>query len=426
MAENKLTDLVIRRLKPQAKVKKYADGHGLCFVVSPAGGRWWEYRFNYDGKPRVLSLGQYPVVSLAEAREKHLAARKQLDAGIDPAAEKKAAKVAKIEAALTFERAAVAFLESRREHGYEGRATDDILGRLQKHIFPALGARPLVEITAPEILAALLAIKRRGIQETAKRCRQYVSQIFQYAIVKGLADRNPAADLQGIHELRKTGPVRHQRTVKTPAELGRLLLALESISHTMAGKALDLAAYVFVRAGELAGARWAEVDLASGFWRIPPERMKMKGAHLVPLASQVKKRLEALKELTGGGPCLFPALTGGQAPMNPESLRRALDRLGFGPGALISCTTHGFKAAASTFLREQGFNPAWIEIQLAHGERNKVVAAYNHADYIAQRQVMMQSWADYLDELRAEAAAGAAPGPEGGDSRGKKKPRPKS
>jgi integrase len=258
----------------------------------------------------------------------------------------------------------------------------------------------LGEITAREILEVLLAVRRQGIEETARRCRQYLSQIFQHAIVRGWADRNPAADLQGIPELRKIGPTRHQRAVKTPAELGRLLRDIESISDTLAGKALGLAPYVFVRAGELAGARWAEVDLASSLWRIPAERMKMKGEHLVPLARQVKDRIEALHELTGGGPCLFPALSGGQAPMNPESLRRALDRLGYGPGALVSHTTHGFKSCASTFLREQGFNPAWIEIQLAHGERNKVVAAYNHADYIPQRQEMMQRWADYLDELK--------------------------
>ncbi len=174
----------------------------------------------------------------------------------------------------------------------------------------------------------------------------------------------------------------------------------------MAGKALELAPYVFVRAGELAGARWAEIDLASSLWRIPAERMKAKGEHIVPLARQVKERFEALYELTGGGPCLFPGFKDGQAPMRPETLRMALVRLGYGPGALVSHTTHGFKSCASTFLREQGFNPAWIEIQLAHGERNKVVAAYNHADYIPQRQEMMQSWADYLDSLREAAKAG--------------------
>jgi integrase len=344
---------------------------------------------------------------LAEARKRHLAAKMELEAGRNPAAEKQAQKQAKKAEALTFEKAAASFLKARREHGYEGRALDDIWGRLQKHIFPTLGARPLREITAPEILETLLAVKRLGIQETAKRCRQYLSQIFQHAIVKGWADRNPAADLQGIPELRKIGPVKHQRAVRKPEDLGRLLLDLETIYGTMAGKALDLAPYVFVRAGELAGARWVEMDMASSFWRIPAERMKMKGDHLVPLARQVKVRLEALRELTGGGPCLFPGLSG-QAPMRPETLRLALIRLGYGPGALVSHTTHGFKSAASTFLREKGFNPAWIEIQLAHGERNKVVAAYNHADYIPQRQTMMQAWADYLDGLREEARQEAA------------------
>jgi len=143
--------------------------------------------------------------------------------------------------------------------------------------------------------------------------------------------------------------------------------------------------------------------MRSSLWRIPAERMKAKGEHIVPLARQVKERLEALYELTGGGPCLFPGFKDGHAPMRPETMRMALVRLGYGPGALVSHTTHGFKSCASTFLREQGFNPAWIEIQLAHGERNKVIAAYNHADYIPQRQDMMQSWADYLDSLKETA-----------------------
>ena len=406
MYNGKLADVKIRSLKPGPKPAKHSDGGGLYLVVTPTGGKLWRIDYRFEGKRQTLSLGAWPVVTLAEAREALLIAKRELKAGQNPAVEKQARKLTEKKAALTFEQAAASFLESRRENGYEDRATDAILGRLQKHILLGLGARPLGEITAPEILNVLLAIKRRGFQETAQRCRQYIGQIFQHAIVKGWTDRNPAADLQGIHELRKTGPVKHQRAVKTPAELGCLLLDIETITHTLAGKALDLAPYVFIRAGELAGGRWAEVDLASSFWRIPAERMKMKGDHLIPLARQVVDRLKALRELTGGGPCLFPALSGGQAPMNPETLRRALNRLGYGPGALATHSTHGFRRAAGTFLREQGFNPAWIEIQLAHGERNKVVAAYNHADYIPQREEMMQAWADYIDKLRKEARAG--------------------
>lgn len=405
MEIGKLTDVKIRGLKPGPKPAKHPDGGGLYLVVTPAGGKLWRIDYRYEGKRQTLSLGAWPVVGLAEARAKLLAAKVELKAGVNPAAEKQARKRAKQAESLTFEKAALAFLESRRESGYDARATDDILRRLQKHILPALGALPLGEITARELLNVLLGVRRLGIEETARRCRQYVSQVFQFAIVRGWAERNPAADLQGIHELRRTNQVRHQRAVKTPAELGRLLLDIETISDTLAGKALDLAPYVFVRASELTGARWAEVDLTSSFWRIPAERMKAKGEHIVPLARQVKERLEALYELTGGGPCLFPGFKDSQAPMRPETTRMALIRLGYGPGALVSHTTHGFKSVASTFLRERGFNPAWIEIQLAHGERNKVVAAYNHADYITDRQAMMQSWADYLDELREAARA---------------------
>jgi len=397
----KLSDAKIKNLKPGPKLAKHADGGGLTLVVTPAGGKNWWFRYRFEGKEQTLSLGTYPVITLADARERHLAAKRTLEAGLNPAAVKQAQKAA----SMTFEQVAMEFLASRREHGHAEAAVDGILGRLRKHIFPTLGLRHLAAITAPEVLETLLTIKRTGIQETAKRCRQYVSQIFQFAIARGWAERNPAADLQGIPELRKTSQVKHQRSVKTPSELGRLLLDIETISDTMAGKALELAPYVFIRAGELAGARWAEIDMESSLWRIPALRMKAKGEHIVPLARQVKERLEALRELTGGGPCLFPGFKDGQAPMRPETMRMALIRLGYGPGALVSHTTHGFKSCASTFLREQGFNPAWIEIQLAHGERNKVIAAYNHADYMPQRKDMMQAWANFLDELR-EAARG--------------------
>lgn len=245
-------------------------------------------------------------------------------------------------------------------------------------------------IIAREILDVLLSIRRLGIEETARRCWQYLSQIFQFAIVRGWVERKPAADLQGIPELRKTSQVRRQRAVKTPSELGHLFLDIETISDTMAGKTL-----------ELAGARWVEIDMASSLWRIPAERIKAKGEHIVPLARQVKERLEALYELTGGGPCLFPGFKGGQAPMRPDILRMALIRMGCGPGELVSHTTRSFKSCASTFLWEQDYNPAWIEIQLTHGERKKVIADYNPTDYITQRQDMMQ----YLDSLIEAARA---------------------
>lgn len=418
-----LTDVEIRGLKPtvgskgELVRKRYPDGNGLFLVVGPTGSKWWEYRFTFEGKKTCVGLGVYPVITLAMARERHLAARRELAEGRNPAAlgkkaqwkeakDKSAAEAAEVASgALTFARLAELWLENREKNNI--KRIEETRGRLRNHVLPALGHLPINQISAAKILEALQAVKAKGLEEMAKRCLTCIRQIFNYAMIREWTDRNPAEPLKGIEELRRSTPPKHQRAVKTPAELGRLLLDIETISDTLAGKALGLAPYVFVRASELTGARWAEVDLASSFWRIPAERMKAKGEHIVPLARQVKERLEALKALTGWGPCIFPALTGGQAPMNPETLRRALDRLGYGKDALVSHTTHGFKSAAGTFLRENGFNSAWIEIQLAHGERNKVAAAYNHADYIPQRQDMMQSWADYLDKLREAAKAEA-------------------
>ncbi len=418
-----LTDLEIRALKPTIGAKgvlvrkRYPDGNGLFLVVGPTGSKWWEYRFAFEGKKTGIGLGTYPVITLAVAREKHLAARRELAEGRNPATTGKKAQLgaAKLKAAseaakasagaLTFASLAESWLENREKNGI--KRVEETRGRLKNHVFPTLGNVPIKDISAAKVLEAILAIKAKGLEEMAKRCLSSIRQIFNYAMIREWADRNPAEPLTGIGELRRSTPPKHQRALKTPAELGQLLLDIETISDTLAGKALDLAPYVFVRAGELAGARWAEIDMDSSLWQIPAERMKANGEHIVPLASQVKERLEALRKMTGWSPCVFPALTMGQAPMNPESLRRALNRLGYGPGALVSHTTHGFKSVASTFLREQGFNPAWIELQLAHGERNKVVAAYNHADYIPQRQDMMQSWADYLDELREKARSEA-------------------
>ena len=268
MKSGKLTDVKIRGLKPSPKPVKYPDGGGLYLVVTPAGGKLWRIDYRHGGKRQTLSLGSWPVVGLAEARAKLLSAKRELEAGLNPAATKQARKQTEREEALTLEMAARAFLEYKRENGDSSEAIKGIDNRLKRHIFPALGSRPLKDITAPEILEVLLTVRRLGVDETTLRCRQYIDQIFRHASRKGWIDRNPAADLRGIPELKKNGPVKHHRAVKTPADLGHLLLDIETISDTLAGKALGLAPYVFVRAGELTGARWAEVDLDSSFWRI--------------------------------------------------------------------------------------------------------------------------------------------------------------
>ena len=420
MAENKLTDLIIRRLKPQEKVKKYADGHGLCFVVSPQGGRWWEYRFRFQGKARVLSLGQYPVVTLAEARQKHLEARKQLEAGIDPAAEKRAKKIEVKAQATTFREVAEDYIEARRESvsKYE---TERIKMCMRNHLYPALGDRPIGEIDALEILEAVRAIRAKknganNMNDAVQRCGNYAGHVFMHAIRHKLARHNPVAELKGAPELKRIGPSKHQRSLTTEADFGRLLadIAIKAEKHKdrddyTALKALWLAPYAALRPGELAGGQWSEIDLEGAVWRIPPERMKMKDGHIVPLAPQVVEYLKALKEQTGWSKFLFPARQNdGKTSINAESIRKCLNDLGYSKThAAGGHTSHGFRASFSTLVREKGFASAdiHVELQLAHIKRNDVQAAYDHAKYIPERRAMMARWADYVDRLRSEALA---------------------
>jgi integrase len=359
-----LSDLQAKALKPGEKRKRLKDGGGLFLVVSPSGAKWFEFRYRFCGRETSIGLGGYPETSLAEARIKADDARKKLKDGENPSAERKAVKVS----GMTFAEAAESYLKTRQESGLKD--TNGIRLRLQKHVLPALGKIPLKNISTPQVLEAVLAIKKKR-EEMAKRCRTYCNQIYQHAIVRGWTDKNPVRELERLPELRRATPVKHQRAVKTPAELGMLLADIETIGHTLIGKALKLAPHVFVRASELAGMQWAEVDFKESLWRIPAERMKMPTPHLVPLSRQVRKQLEALRELTGWGLCVFPGSNGGQAPINPEAFRITLGRLGYGPKALVNSSHHGFRSVAATFLREKGFKGAWVEAQLAHKKETK-------------------------------------------------------
>jgi integrase len=403
----KLTDIFIKNLKSGPKPVKYADGGGLYLVVTPTGGKLWRYKYDFEDRERLLSIGRYPIITLADARERLLAAKRELAAGRNPAAEKQEAKAARRAAQeaeiLTFEKAAGDYFQTR-QGVYSEKSNLALLGRLKKHIFPALGAKPIADISATELLEVLTKVKATGREEMASRLRQYSGQIFKFAMRKGWAKANPASALEGIPELKKTGPQKHQRAVRTPGALGRLLADMETYNDGIVGAALRLQPYVFLRSSELCRGRWMEVDFDDALWRIPAERMKAKADHLVPLARQVMERLETLRQLTSGNEFMFPSWSGGQSPITPESLWRALNRLGYGPTAFNGGhTPHGFRSAAATLLREKGYPGDWVEIQLAHAERDKIVAAYNHALYVPQRREMMQAWADYLDGLRAQA-----------------------
>jgi len=389
-----LSDTTIRNAKPTAKPRKLADGGGLYIEVAPSGGKWWRFKYRFEGKEKRISLGVYPDVGLKEAREKHAEARKLLAAGVDPSANKKAVKAAQSErAANSFETVAREWFDKHAPNWKENHSSK-IIRRLEVDIFPWLGARPIGEVTAPELLAAIRRIESRGALETAHRALANCGQVFRYAVATGRAQRDPAADLRGSLPPSKET---HHASITDPKAIGELLRDIEGYQGAFVTRcALRLAPLVFLRPGELRKAEWAEFNLDKAEWRLPPERMKMNAVHIVPLASQAVVILREIQPLTGAGRYVFTGARTTTRPMSENAVLAALRRMGYTTDEM---TGHGFRSMASTLLNEQGFNRDAIERQLAHAERDGVRAAYNYAEYLPERKRMMQSWADYLDGL---------------------------
>lgn len=392
-----ITDIKARAAKAKAKAYKIADGDGLFLLVTPAGGKWWRFKYRFGGKEKLLSFGTYPEVSLSDAREKRYAARKQIASGIDPGEARKAEKAARTaECENAFEAIAREwhgrFIETWR-NGYG----DTILHRLERDVFPWIGARPVAEIKAPELLQVLRRIESRGALETAHRIRCTCGQIFRYAVATGRAERDPAVDLKGALPPSKPN---HLAAITDPRDVGPLLRAIDDYQGSFVVKcALKLAPLLFVRPGELRKAEWAEIDLEAAEWNIPGPRMKMKEPHLVPLASQAVEILKELKALTGQSKYVFPCHRSPLRCMSENAVNAALRRMGFEKGEMCG---HGFRAMARTILDEVlQVRPDFIEQQLAHAVRDPLGRAYNRTAHLAERKKMMQLWADYLDGLRA-------------------------
>lgn len=344
----------------------------------------------------MLSLGEYPAVSLADARAARDRARRLLDSGINPAQNRRDEARERREAlGNSFSVVAAEWIE-RMGGRWTTHHAADVRRSLEHEAFPAIGARPVSEITPAEVIDCLRKIEKRGAIEVAHRTAQRIAAVFRYAVNTNRATFNPAADLRGVLKTRK---VTHL-TAMPRDELPEFLHKLDSYDgrpETRIG--LHLLALTFVRTGELRGARWAEIDFDKAEWRIPAERMKMREEHIVPLSTQVIEALHELHPLTGRTPLLFPGRSNVNKPVSENTFLFALYRLGYHGRA----TGHGFRALASTTLNEQGWPPDVIERQLAHAERNKVRAAYNRAQYIEERTKMMQAWADYLDKLKRDA-----------------------
>ncbi len=391
-----LTDTHIRSLKPEAKPRKYFDGGGLFLYVPPTGSKLWRMAYRFEGKSKLLSFGDYPAVSLKDARGRREEAKGLLAKGIDPSAQKKAAKHEQVTAERDcFENIALDWHRTRLA-GFSEKHQGTALYRLNTYILPIIGKKHIARLEAPEILALVKSIEGKGNHETARRVLQIIGQVFRFAIAMGKIKHNIAADLHGALRPRK---VTHRAAVLEKEKVAQLLMSIDEYAgYFPLVCALKLAPMLFVRPTELRCATWQEFDLDAAEWRIPAERMKMRRTHIVPLSRQALTILKELKKFSGYGHYLFPSTRTETRPISDATMLNALRRMGYQKHEM---SVHGFRSIASTLLNELGYNRDWIERQLAHGDSNGVRAAYNYAEYLPERKKMMQEWSDFLGQLNA-------------------------
>lgn len=390
-----LTQFQLTNAKPAARPYKLSDGGGLHIIVKPNGSKLWRLKYRYLGVERVLSFGAFPLFSIAEARTKRDEARKLLASGVDPSVKKKLNRIAAETAARnTFGLVAEEFIGSYDARG-AAEATKAKQRWLLLDIAAPLANRPIAEITPAEILDLLKRIERSGRRETARRLRSRMSAVFRYAIVTLRASNDPTIALVGAI----TPPrVTHRAAITDERQLGGLLRAIDEFQGWPTVKAaLLFVALTCARPGEVRGARRSEIDFAKAVWRIPAERTKMRRPQDVPLSRQAIDVLRDIWTFSDYGELVFPSITSHKKLLSENALNGALRRPGFGPDEM---TAHGFRATASTILNERGIRPDVIEAMLGHQNENAVRRAYNRASYWPERVVLMQQWADMLDEFR--------------------------
>jgi integrase len=389
-----LTELTIKNLKPKDKLYRVTDGGGLTLEISPSGGKLWRWRYYHLGKAQMMSLGKYPIVSLADARRKRDEAQKLNDAGKNPMRERQIEKlrIAK-EGENTFERVSRHWFELKQK-GLNDKYCKQNLARMEQYVFPKIGVLPISDITIPDVVHVIEVVIKHGTIETAKRLKQLISQIFRYAAQRGMCQHNPAADLRDIFP---TQEETHHACIH-PSEIHELFTKIELRDNDFTKYAMKLLAFTFVRTGELIGAKWEEINWDKEEWHIPKERMKMKRPHVVPLSKQALGILRELQIITGNKPFIFYSTSSKSRHISNGTVLMGLRRMGY-QGKM---TGHGFRTLASTILNEKGYPPDVIERQLAHEDDDKIRAAYNRAEYLLERKKMMQDYADWLDFVRVQ------------------------
>ena len=387
-----LTDKAIIQAKPKEKLYRLSDntGNNLSLEVSPEGGKRWRFRYRFQGTPKMISLGTYPLVSLKDARDRAIEAKKDVEQGIDPATKKKV-----IQGGNTFQAVAKEWF-GRYAPTTTPRYAAEIWARLERDVLPFIGNMTLTDIDAPTVLSVLRRIEDRGVLVTTRKIKSHISQIYKYAIACGLAYVDPSRDLSPALKIPVSKPM---ASIIDPKEVGKLMVAINGYTGVVVRNALLLGVLTFVRPGELRTAEWAEFDMEAAEWRIPAAKMKMKRPHIVPLSTQALDVLSKLRPLTGHSAFLFPSIRTATRPMSDVTVNAALRTLGYAQGEM---TGHGFRAMASSLLAEQGWSIDAIERQLAHVEGNKIRAAYHRSEHLEERRKMMQAWGDYLDGLRAQ------------------------
>jgi integrase len=386
-----LTNTQIKGFKPQVKLYRNADSHGLALEVATSGSKIWIHRYRFNKKATMMTLGHYPEMSLLDARQARDANKQLLKKLINPKAKRQAASNKRL-----FKDMFIEWHETQKGGWTPGYA-EDVLSRAQNHVFAHIGDMYVDTIETEDVIRMLKIIEDKDALDTLKKMKSIIKRVFQYCIIHKVSSIDPTSVFN--HETFASKKHTNYASLTKDDDVAGLLRMLDNYhgSHEV-GRALKMAPYVFLRPSELAGLLWEEVDLAGRLIRISPERMKMRKDHLVPMSDQVYNILANLKKVNSSSEFVFQSLIKGEdRHIVPDSLRAGLRRLGLTKDEF---TTHGFRHMASTMLYEMGYRSELVEIQLAHTERNKSKGTYNHAEYLQERIDMMQHWADKLDELK--------------------------
>lgn len=407
-----LSDVKVRTAKPEVKAYKLTDGDGMVLLVHPNGSKYWRLRYRFGGKEKMLALGIYPEISLADARARRDEARKQLANGVDPSESKKAVKVEQEQEAITFEVVAREWHASNRQWSEAHSAR--VLKSLEDNLFQSIGKRNITDLGTRDLLPPIKAVEMSGRLEVASRLQQRTTAIMRYAVQSGLIDYNPAQEMAGAVA---TGKRKHRAAL----ELNRVSELLHRIDYysgrPLTRLAVELTLLVFIRSSELRFARWSEVDFETAMWTIPGEReplegvkhshrgSKMRTPHLVPLSRQALAILEKIKSMSGNRELIFIGDHDPRKPMSENTVNKALRVMGY--DTKVDVCGHGFRTMACSSLIESGlWSRDAVERQMSHQERNSVRAAYIHkAEHLDERKLMIQWWADYLEANREKGVS---------------------